>query len=449
MQFSPLSLIKFKELRSKLLFTLGMLLLYRVGFFIPIPGVDVDQLANRVRSGGEGFRKLLGMMDVLTGARLEEATLFSLGVMPYISASIIFSLLAKIYPALERLAKEGQAGQRKINQYTRIATVPICLLQSMLVVFGSLRDLTLPGVRDYWLLYMFIVMASLTAGTIFVMWIGEQITEHGLGNGTSLIIMAGIVARLPNAVQKLIQQPALPAAQVGQELAMFFAAWILAVAVIVYITKGTRRIPIQQAKQTRGRQVYGGQRHYLPLKVNQSGVMPIIFASTLLLLPYFLGQLLAQISTRLSFIADAFADHRGFVYLASYTALIFFFSFFWTSMMFQPNEMANNLREYGSFIPGIRPGKRTAEFLESTMVRITLAGAAFLAFVAILPNVVITSIGITDAQFAYFLGGTSILIVVGVALDMVEKVKGMLVMRSYDGFLKGGESAGWGRRGSK
>jgi preprotein translocase subunit SecY len=451
MEFSPLNLLKFKELRSKLLFTLGMLLLYRVGFFIPLPGVNVEKLAERLRSGsdGGGFGKLLGMMNVLTGARLEEMVLFSLGVMPYISASIIFSLLAKIYPALERLAKEGQAGQRKINQYTRLATVPICLLQSMLVVFGgSLREHVLPSVADYWLLYMFVVMAALTAGTIFVMWIGEQITEHGIGNGTSLIIMAGIIARLPQSIQKLIEQPALPAAQVGQELAMFFGAWILAVAVIVYITKGTRRIPIQQAKQTRGRQVYGGQRHYLPLKVNQSGVMPIIFASTLLLLPYFLGQALSSLTGgRVSFLADAFADHRGFVYLASYTVLIFFFSFFWTSMMFQPNEMANNLKEYGSFIPGIRPGKRTAEFLESTMVRITLAGAAFLAFVAILPNIVISGIGITDSQFAYFLGGTSILIVVGVALDMVEKIKGMLVMRSYDGFLKGGESSGWGRRG--
>jgi preprotein translocase subunit SecY len=457
-KLSLLNLFRIPEIRRKIFITLSLLLVYRVGFFIPLPGINVDALnaLSEQRSKG-GLSSLFGMMNVLTGADIESAMLFSLGVMPYISASIIFSLLTKVNPTLERLSKEGQSGQKKINQYTRLATVPICIIQSLFVILGGLNkrvttgNVQVPLVRQeiwdhYYIPYVLLVMIALTAGTMFIMWIGEQITEHGIGNGISLIIMAGIIAQLPRSMMKMFGQPGLSGDQKVQDFLLFVAAWVVAVAVIVYITKGTRRIPIQQAKLTRGRQVYGGQRHFLPLKVNQAGVMPIIFASTLLLIPYVFGMGLTAISPRLAFLQDAFQDHSGFWYMLTYTGLIFFFAFFWTSLMFQPNEMANNLKEYGSFIPGIRPGKRTAEYLESVMIRITLAGAAFLAFIAILPTVVTRQLHGLDPEFAYFLGGTSILIVVGVALDLVEKLNGLLVMRNYDGFLKSGETAGWGRK---
>jgi len=454
MNLSLANLFKVKEIRDKILITLGLLLVFRIGFFIPLPGVDYQASMDQARNLG-GVGKLFGMMNVLTGGSLQSATLFSLGVMPYISASIIFSLLAKAVPSLEKIAKEGQSGQRKINQYTRIATVGICFVQSWFVIAGALgaedSKLLHAGVREWFGLYSIVVMVSLTAGTMFVMWLGEQITEHGVGNGISLIIMAGIIANL---------YPSLASyfafgmdREEWQNLLLFAGAWGVVVVAVVYMTKAQRRIPIQQAKHTRGRRVYGGQRHFLPFKVNQAGVMPIIFGSTLLLIPTMLGS-----ATGFNWFADTFGSQRGFWYVSSFTVLIFFFSFFWTSMMFQPNEIANNLKEGGSFIPGIRPGKPTAEYLEGTMVRITLAGAAFLAIIAVAPSLVGTRRGGTmDQVLIYFMSGTSILIVVGVALDMVEKLNALLVMRNYEGFLghaapgaegAGGGSGGWGRRSS-
>lgn len=454
MNFSLTNLFKVKEIRNKILITLGLLLIYRIGFFIPLPGVDAEVAMQQGRNLG-GVGKLFNMMNVLTGGSLQSATLFSLGVMPYISASIIFSLLAKAVPSLEKIAKEGQAGQRKINQYTRIATVGICLVQSWFVIFGALgaegSKLLHIGVRDWFGLYCIVVMVSLTAGTMFIMWIGEQITEHGVGNGTSLIIMAGIIANLyPSLTQYFAYGMDREA---WQSLLLFAGAWGAVVVAVVYMTKAQRRIPIQQAKHTRGRRVYGGQRHFLPFKVNQAGVMPIIFGSTLLLIPTMLGT-----ATGLNWVADTFGSQRGFWYTTSFTALIYFFSFFWTSMMFQPNEIANNLKEGGSFIPGIRPGKPTAEYLEHTMIRITIVGATFLAIVAVAPSLFGRRGGGTmDQVLIYFMSGTSILIVVGVALDMVEKLNALLVMRNYEGFLgeghgsgdaTGGGGGGWGRRSS-
>ncbi len=456
MNLSIANLFKVKEIRTKILITLGLLLVYRIGFFIPLPGVDVGpMLAQKENLSGVG--KLFAMMNVLTGGSLGSATLFSLGVMPYISASIIFSLLAKAVPALEKIAKEGQAGQRKINQYTRLATVGICLVQSWFVIFGALGSaeskLLHVGVREWFGLYCIVVMVALTAGTMFVMWIGEQITEHGVGNGTSLIIMSGIIASLyPSLTQYFSFGMDREA---WQSLLLFAGAWGFVVIAVVYMTKAQRRIPIQQAKHTRGRKVYGGQRHFLPFKVNQAGVMPIIFGSTLLLIPTMLGSV-----TGINWFADTFGSQRGFWYVSSFTVLIFFFSFFWTSMMFQPNEIANNLKEGGSFIPGIRPGKSTAEYLEHTMIRITIAGATFLALVAVAPSLFgRRGGGNMDQVLIYFMSGTSILIVVGVALDMVEKINALLVMRNYEGFLGEGSptstgpgapagSSGWGRRSS-
>ena len=442
------NLVRVKEIRNKILFTLTLLLVYRIGFYIPLPGVNAGELLNKGQEDAGGLARMFNIMNVLTGGNLQSATLFSLGVMPYISSSIIFSLLAKVVPSLEKIAKEGPSGQRKINQYTRLATVGICLIQSLFVILGVLRGergakLLHTGVQDLWALYVIAVMVALTAGTIFIMWLGEQITEHGVGNGTSLIIMAGIVANLQPALQRYFGGHF--DREAWQSGLMFLGAWFVAVVAVVFMTKATRRIPIQQAKHTRGRRVYGGQRHFLPLKVNAAGVMPIIFASALLLIPTVIGQAIGW-----SWLQDSFSQQRGFWFIACYVVLIFFFSFFWTSMMFQPNEMANNLKENGSFIPGIRPGKNTARFLEETMVRITLAGAAFLSMVAVFPSFISGRFtGSTDQVLIYFMSGTSILIVVGVALDLVEKLNAMLVMRNYEGFMKesGAATGGWGRRG--
>jgi preprotein translocase subunit SecY len=427
------------------------LLVYRIGFFIPLPGVNIDEALKQMRNL-DGVGKLFGMMNVLTGGSLQSATIFSLGVMPYISASIIFSLLTKAVPALEKIAKEGQSGQRKINQYTRLATVGICLVQSWFVIVGALRvdngRLLHSGVNSWFGLYCIVVMVALTAGTMFIMWLGEQITEHGVGNGTSLIIMAGIVSSLYPSMASYFDVGGFGRNQ-WQNLLLFMMAWGVAVVAVVYMTKAQRRIPIQQAKHTRGQRVYGGERHFLPFKLNQANVMPIIFGSALLMIPAMIGTAIGNV-----WLEQAFGGQRGFWFVLSFTALIYFFAFFWTSMMFQPNEIAKNLQENGSFIPGIRPGKPTAEFLEQTMVRITLAGATFLAIVAVFPSLLGAGQGSgMDQVLLYFMSGTSILIVVGVALDMVEKLNALLLMRNYEGFLEhtDGTSAGasgWGRRPS-
>jgi preprotein translocase subunit SecY len=449
-----LNLFRVKEIRNRILITLGLLLVYRIGFFVPLPGVDLQEFIDQSGTTGQGgFARLTGILNVLTGATLQQAALFSLGVMPYISASIIFSLLTKVVPSLERLAKEGPSGQKKINQYTRLATVPICLFQSFFVIFGVLFPTSSAATQgsmlhveaqNNWLLYSLLVMVALTAGTLFVMWLGEQITEHGIGNGISMIIMAGIISGLyPSFSQYFSPVDAGAATEAYQNLLLFIVAWLIAVVAVVYMTKAQRRIPIQQAKQTRGRRVYGGQRHFLPIKVNHAGVMPIIFASALLIIPSVIGSAFGWTA-----LSDAFTRGTSWWYVVSFAGLIFFFSFFWTSLMFQPNEVAENLQENGAFIPGIRPGKNTAKFLEETMVRITLAGAAFLSIVAVFPSLVSGRFRGIDQNLLYFMSGTSILIVVGVALDLVEKLNAMLIMRNYEGFMKDTGSAGvpgWGR----
>ena len=449
MNLTITNLFKIPEIRNKILITLGLLLVYRIGFFIPLPGVNFDAALEQMRNLG-GVGKLLGMMNVLTGGSLQSATIFSLGVMPYISASIIFSLLSKAVPALEKIAKEGQSGQRKINQYTRLATVGICIVQSSFVIFGSLgagKDLLHVGVKDWFGLYCVVVIVALTAGTMFIMWLGEQITEHGVGNGISLIIMAGIVSNLYPSMGLYFEQGMDRSA--WQSLLLFMGAWGVAVVAVVYMTKAQRRIPIQNAKHTRGKAVYGGERSFLPFKLNQANVMPIIFGSALLMIPAILGTAIGS-----TWMEQAFGGQRGFWFVLSFNGLIYFFAFFWTSMMFQPNEIAKNLQESGSFVPGIRPGRQTAEFLEHTMVRITLAGATFLALVAVLPSLFGSSGGGSmDSVLIYFMSGTSILIVVGVALDMVEKINALLVMRNYEGTMEAGNEkadtgSGWGRRSS-
>lgn len=442
------NIVKVPELKRKLIITALLLLVFRFGSYIPVPGIDVGKVQtfiNQMQSEGAASGKLLSMADLFSGGAIARGAIFSLGIMPYITASIIFQLLCGIVPALERLQREGAAGRKKISQYTRIATVVLVIFQSAVIAHSLLgqratnpeNSLLAPLEALSGAGFYFYCISSLTIGTMFLMWLGEQIDEFGIGNGISLLIMAGIIARLPNALGLLLQD--LNIGGIGATgtlglhhvfvLLILFVAMILAV---VLITLGQRRIPVNQAKATRGRRVYGGARSYLPLKVNQSGVIPIIFAQSLLILPPFV---LGLISKQLT----GYFAWGSFWYMVTYVTLIIFFCYFYTAVTFNPNEMADNLKQGGSYIPGIRPGKRTAEYLEKIMTRIALAGAIFLSFVAVIPTFVSRGLGIR-MQIASFLGGTGLLIVVGVALDLVQRVENHLLQRNYEGFVKGGKT---------
>lgn len=450
-----INIFKVKDLRNKILFTLALLAAYRVGFYVPLPGVDQTELTNYFKNlggGGGGIGELAEYFAMFTGGNLQQSTIFGLGIMPYISASIILQLLGTVVPALEKLRKEGEAGRKKIQEYTRYLTVVICVIQAgfwlrfmvnsglVYAEYGNF-SLTFGPTLGFWLMGL----TAMTAGTVFLMWLGEQIDEYGIGNGVSLIIMAGIVARIPNAIYTVIQNATVDVtaeAQFGPGKILFLlVAFVGVVAGSILITQGQRRIPIQQAKQTRGRRVYGGQRQYLPLRVNHGGVMPIIFASSLLIFPGLMFDWLYRLIPSSAFLGMlAFEFHRGsFVYAASYVGLVYFFAYFWTTVQFQPKDMANQLRDYGSFIPGLRPGKRTADYLETVMMRITYVGAGFLAAIAIIPQVVAEAMDI-PMSISSFLGGTGLLIVVSVGLDLVQRIEANLIMRNYGGFL--GDSGG-------
>ncbi len=446
------NIVRIPELRRKLAITFGLIVIYRLGFQIFLPGVDTVEIKRLLEEGldtATGLGRIFAFAGAITGGALHEAHLFSLGIMPYISASIIFSLLVKVIPSLEALSKEGESGRKKINQYTRYATVLLCLVQGGFVVnflqtgLGRGIDLILPQYRDS-VLWSIGIMIVLTTGTLFLMWLGEMISEFGIGNGISLIIMAGIIARMPHALAgfvstNFLRAPDRVSATLGVlKLLIFILLFVVVVVSVVIMQQSQRRIPIQQAKHTRGRRVYGGQRHYLPLRVNAAGVMPVIFAQSLLILPIVLVRALG-----FDFGRGLLAE-RGFWYVTLMIGLIYFFTYFWVSIQFNPVEMANNMKEYGSFIPGIRPGRKTAEYFEEIMNRITMVGAAFLCAIAILPTLVMHLLGIS-ADLASFLGGTGILIVVGVALDLVQKVESHLLMRHYEGFIKRGKIRG--RRG--
>jgi len=429
------------ELRNKVLFTIGLLAIYRIGFYVPVAGVDQSQLAAYFKQAGGGLGKLAEYFAVFTGGTLAQSTIFGLGIMPYISASIIFQLLATVLPSLEKIAKEGDTGRRKIQEYTRYATVALCMIQGTFWLrFISANHLVYPeyvGSPLFWLMGVL----ALTAGTIFLMWLGEQIDEYGIGNGISLIITAGIVARMPQAVVLVYQGATLSlgTAKTGQmgptTIIMLIAAFVFVVAGAILITQGQRRIPIQQAKQMRGRRVYGGMRHYLPLRVNHGGVMPIIFASSLLLFPDMILRWAGNVSNWRGWVYLHGSMQSGeFLYTMIYVVMVYFFAYFWTTVQFKPKEMAEQLRDSGSFIPGLRPGKRTEEYLERVMERITYAGAAFLSIIAIIPSLVASWAGIPFTVSA-FLGGTGLLIVVSVLLDFVQRIEANLLMRNYPGFL--------------
>jgi len=446
------NVFKIPDLRNKILFTVALLCIYRIGFHIPIPGFDQAAIVKKAgqRDSGTPIGQVAEYLQMFSGGRLDRTSLFGLGIMPYISASIILMLLGEVVPALRKLRQEGATGHKKIQEYTRYLTVPLCLIQSVMMM-RMMGGYTHVGLERE---AVFLGMLGMTAGTLFLMWLGEQIDEYGIGNGISLIIMAGIVARLPWTIYSVWQNTdfrvgAATGSYGPGTIAFLVAAFVFVVAGAILITQGQRRIPIQQAKQMRGRRMYGGQRHYLPLRINHGGVMPIIFASSLMMFPPIIIEQIGRIpalgrsdfwSGLIASLQEAFRP-AAFTYNVVFILMIFLFAYFWTTVQFQPKEMAKRLRDAGSFIPGLRPGHRTAEYLERVMVRITYYGAAFLAFIAVVPSVVSQLLGV-EYRVAMFLGGTGLLIVVSVSLDLVQRIESNLIMRNYEGFSESGRIKG-------
>ncbi len=457
-----LNIFRIPELRNKLLFTVALLCVYRIGFYIPIPGVDTVSIRKEItaQSGTDTspFALLSNYLSVFSGGDLTQGTIFGLGIMPYISASIILQLLGTVVPMLEKLRKEGEPGMRKITEWTRYLTVIVCVVQSIMYA-AHFRNQDAQGhlymaVRNsdaLFTMFVIVLVASLTAGSVFLMWLGEQIDQFGIGNGVSLIITAGIIARMPVSIQEVIHYSSMTGTTdrpiTPGKILFLVACFVFVVATSILLTEAQRRIVVQQAKHMRGRRVYGGSKQYLPLRVNHAGVMPIIFASTLVVFPVWGFKQFAEMSSgtgagwwhsTMVQLANAIT-YGTYLYEVIFCVLIFFFSYFWNTVQFQPKEMANQLRDYGSFIPGLRPGKRTADYLENVMNRITYAGAAFLCGIAIIPSVVATFMlsGVPAAfQITQFLGGTGLLIVIQVMLDFVQRIEANLVMRNYDGFME-------------
>lgn len=451
-----ISIFKIPELTRKIVITLILLSIYRIGYYVPVPFIDQQALADKMSSQG-ALGQVLNFASMFSGGNLTSASIIALGIMPYISSSIIFQLLASFYPPLEKLQKEGESGRKKINEYTRYATVPICLVQAYFVVQNLLRassdgrSLAVAGFDEgiNFYFYGFTAILTMTAGTMFLMWLGEQIDEYGIGNGISLIIMAGIVGRIPAATRSLLLDAkgglkeslftlggGASASDIGfEKLLVLIMLFVGVVVAVIAITKAQRRIPTQSAKHVRGRRVYGGTRNYLPLKVNQAGVMPVIFAGSLLMIPKLVFQMLGSAGFEWAAYLNAAFDRQGYLYIVMYIGMIYFFCYFWTAITFNPKEMANNLKDHGSFIPGYRPGRSTADYLEKVLMRITYVGAAFLSVVAIIPNVISTEMNV-DFAVASFYGGTGLLIVISVALDLVQKINSHLVMRNYPGLTE-------------
>ncbi len=446
------------ELRNKVLFTLAMLLVFRIGHWIPLPGLNGEELEKAMRTaqeGGSALAKAASFVSIFTGGTLAHSTIFGLGIMPYITAGIILQLLGQAIPQIKKLQEEGATGRQKIAEYTRYLTLALCVFQGVgwLVALGKYNLIYLSALNNP--LWWVMAVAALSAGCMFLMWLGEQIDKHGIGNGASMIIMAGILTGMPKAINTVRQSfnPGDPNALGPMSILLLIAGFVFVVAGAVIMTVAQRRIPVQQAKHTRGRKVYGGQKSYLPLRVNHGGVMPIIFASSLMVIPtVIIGQFkswaAASSSNSWWFQIVSFLDsnlHQGaFLYVVIYIAMIYLFSYFWITVQFNPEEMSKQLKEHGSFIPGLRPGPRTAEYLEVVMTRVTFVGAAFLAIIAVLPAVVQRGVNI-DFAVTQFLGGTGLLIVVSVAMDFLQRVEANLLMRNYQGFL-GGEDGAAGPR---
>jgi len=453
-----INIFRIPDLRNRVFFTLGVLLVYRIGFWVPLAGVDQTALVEAAQSASEGatgFGKILQYASIFSGGSFSQSTIFGLGIMPYITASIIFQLLQTAIPRLQELRKEGASGQQKITEWTRYATVVMCFIQSMMWLrFMQSSGLVEPAIANSNVSSMTFYLAGiagLTAGSLFLMWLGEQIDKYGIGNGVSLILTAGIISRMPQAVMWIadkFEMSTQAEATIGPAGVIFLAAaFVFVVAGAILITVAQRRIPIQQAKHTRGRKVYGGGKHYLPLRVNHAGVMPIIFANSLMIFPSALfGYLSTAAMTSGSpawwqntanFLNTHFQT-GAYPYIVVEILMIYFFSYFWTTVVFSPEDMAQQLRDNGSFIPGLRPGPRTAEYLETVVERITYVGAGFLAVIAIIPTIVTKQMGI-PFFVASFIGGTGLLIVVSVGLDLIQRIEANLLMRNYSGFLSGGD----------
>ena len=430
------NIFKIPELKKRILYTLGLLIVYRIGVHVPTPGIDSVALASFF---AQAKGTLLGLFDMFSGGALERLSVFALGIMPYISASIILQLLTVTIPHLERLSKEGEQGRKKITQYTRYGTILLSVIQGFGISIG-LEKMTSPGgapvvIIPGWAFRLMTVM-TLTAGTAFIMWLGEQITERGIGNGISLIIFAGIVARMPIAIGNTFRL--LSTGEMGLFVVLILVVlMILVVAFIIYMEQGQRRISVQYAKRVVGRKMYGGQSTHLPLKVNTSGVIPPIFASSIIMFPATLASFIAV--PWMQSVASAMRP-GNIAYETLYVGFIFFFCYFYTAITFNPADVADNMKKQGGYIPGIRPGKRTADYIDRVLTRITLGGAIYVSAVCVLPSVLMTKFNVP-----FYFGGTALLIVVGVAVDTIQQIESHMLTRHYEGFLKKGGARGKGR----
>ncbi|MEO9886308.1 MAG: preprotein translocase subunit SecY [Balneola sp.] len=424
------NIFKIEDLKNRILYTIGILMVYRIGSYITLPGVDASALI----AGAGDASSLLGLFDLFVGGAFSRAGVFALGIMPYITASIIIQLAGAIVPYFQKLQREGEEGRRKITQLTRYGTVIITAFQA--IAFSINLIATAPQaiiVNEF--AFTLTAMIVLTAGTVFVMWLGERITDRGIGNGISLIIMIGIIAILPaNFYNEVTTKSNLILVIIE------LAALIVVIAAVVMLTQGVRKIPVQYAKRVVGRKVYGGTTQYLPLKVNAAGVMPIIFAQSIMFIPSTIGQFFPENET-VQFMTAWSADFTGWTYSIIFFFICVFFTFFYTAIAINPKEMADTMKRQGGFIPGVRPGKATVEFIDNILTKITLPGSIFLSLVAILPAIATNLLGVTPG-FALFYGGTSLLIIVGVALDTLQQIESHLMMRHYDGFMKTGKIKG-------
>jgi preprotein translocase subunit SecY len=424
------NIFKIAELKSRVLFTLALLTVYRIGCHIPTPGINGEELSKFLTDKGGA---LMGFFDMFSGGALSRVTIFALGIMPYISASIILQLLTVVIPAIGKLAKEGEAGRKKIIRYTRYGTCVISAIQSFGIAVGLESMAQGAFIQNPGWSFRLLTMITLTSGTAFIMWLGEQITERGIGNGISLIIFAGIVARFPAAVVSTFRLM-----QAG-ELSLFLVILLVVMMVgvvgaIVFIERGQRKIPVQYAKRVVGRKVYGGQSTHLPLKINTAGVIPPIFASSIIMFPATVAGFIAV--PWVQEVARQFSPGTT-LYTLLYVSMIFFFSYFYTAIVFNPVDIADNLKKYGGYIPGIRPGQKTSEYIYKVLSRLTFVGAFYLAIVCVIPEILITKFNVP-----FYFGGTSLLIVIGVALDTVSQIESHLLTRSYEGFLRKGRIKG-------
>ncbi len=426
------NIYKIEDLRARIIYTLGIILLYRLGKYITLPGIDPSQLAGLKNQTSSG---IMGLLDMFSGGAFSQASVFALGIMPYISASIVVQLLGIVFPYFQKLQKEGESGRRKMNQYTRYLTVIILLLQAPTYLVNLSAQLPSTAFVLSGFFFKFSSVVILTAGTMFVMWLGERITDKGIGNGISLIIMIGIIARLP---ANFIFEAGARINGAGGPIALIVEIVILFVVILgtILLVQGTRRIPVQYARRIVGNKQYGGVRQYIPLKVNAAGVMPIIFAQAIMMLPI----IIAGYSNATSGFVVAFSNMYGFWYNFVTAVLIILFTYFYTAITINPVQIAEDMKKNGGFIPGIKPGRKTVEFFDTIMSRITLPGSIFLAIIAILPAIAVKA-GVTP-QFAQFYGGTSLLILVGVVLDTLQQIESHLLMRHYDGLMKSGRIKG-------